>query len=100
MSEMDKFWAQELQRRIGIYDEIEAKGAWSGRLTATDYLAILALAVGLVAGFWSWGALLHKSSDSRSFPFPGRTYPLASVMGVPSAVKPFRTATRTWTSAT
>lgn len=55
MSEMDKAWAQELQRRIGVYDEIEANGAWSGRMTATDYLAILALAVGLVAGFWTWG---------------------------------------------
>lgn len=33
-------------------------------------------------------------------PFPGRTYPAASVMGVPSAVKPLSTATRTWNSAT
>lgn len=55
MTEMDKSWAQELQRRIGIYDEIEAKDAWSGRMTATDYLSILALAAALVAGFWAWG---------------------------------------------
>lgn len=55
MSEMDKSWAQELQRRIGIYDEIEATGRWQGRMTATDYLAILALAFVLVAGFWAWG---------------------------------------------
>ena len=55
MSEMDKSWAQELQRRIGIYDEMEAKGAWAGRMTATDYLGILALAFALVAGFWAWG---------------------------------------------
>jgi cytochrome c peroxidase len=34
------------------------------------------------------------------FPFPGQSYPTTSVMGVPSAVKPFRTATRTWNSAT
>ena len=45
-------------------------------------------------------ALLHKSPECQSSPFPGRTYPLASVTGVPSAVKPFRTATRTWNSAT
>ena len=45
-------------------------------------------------------ALLHKSSDDRGYPFPGRTYPTASVTGMPSAVKPFRTATRTWNSAT
>jgi nucleoside-diphosphate-sugar epimerase len=45
-------------------------------------------------------ALLHKSADGWSFPFPGQTYPATCVMGVPSAVKPFRTATRTWNSAT
>ncbi|MDR5650974.1 hypothetical protein [Ruixingdingia sedimenti] len=45
-------------------------------------------------------ALLHKSAEGRSSPFPGQTYPVTSVMGVPSAVKPFKTATRTWNSAT
>jgi hypothetical protein len=45
-------------------------------------------------------ALLHKSGDGQGSPFPGQTYPATSVMGVPSAVKPFRTATRTWNSAT
>jgi ParB family chromosome partitioning protein len=45
-------------------------------------------------------ALLHKSAEGRSSPFPGQTYPATSVTGVPSAVKPFRTATRTWNSAT
>ena len=45
-------------------------------------------------------ALLHKSFDERGYPFPGRTHPTASVTGMPSAVKPFRTATRTWNSAT
>ncbi len=33
-------------------------------------------------------------------PFPGQTYPTVSVTGMPSAVKPFRTATRIWNSAT
>ena len=46
------------------------------------------------------GALLHKSPEGQSSPSPRRIYPLASVMGVPSAVKPLRTATRTWNSAT
>jgi hypothetical protein len=45
-------------------------------------------------------ALLHKSCDGRASPFPGQAYPATSVMGVPRAVKPFRTATRTWNSAT
>lgn len=44
--------------------------------------------------------LLHKSGDGRGSPFPGRTYPTASVTGMPSAVYPFRTAIRTWSSAT
>ena len=46
------------------------------------------------------GGLLHKSGFLRTSPFPGRTYPTVSVTGMPSAVKPFRTATRTWNSAT
>jgi len=46
------------------------------------------------------GALLHKSADGRGSPFLEQTYPTVSVMGVPSAVKPFRTATRIWNSAT
>ncbi len=55
MSEMDKSWAQELQRRIDVYDGLEAKGDWRGRMSGVDYIGILALAVGLVAGFWAWG---------------------------------------------
>jgi len=45
-------------------------------------------------------ALLHKSADARTSPSPGQTYPVTFVTGMPSAVKPFRTATRTWNSAT
>ena len=40
-------------------------------------------------------ALLHKSGVRQTSPFPGQTHPAASVKGIPSAVKPFRTATRT-----
>jgi len=32
------------------------------------------------------GALLHKSTERRGSPFPRRTYPTASVTGMPSAV--------------
>ena len=46
------------------------------------------------------GALLHKSGDGRVAPFPGQTHPTVSVTGMPRAVKPFRTATRIWDSAT
>ena len=30
--------------------------------------------------------LLHKSAAGQATPFPGRTYPTASVTGIPSAV--------------
>lgn len=45
-------------------------------------------------------ALLHKLADGRTAPVPGQTYPLTFVTGMPSAVWPFSTATRTWHSAT
>ena len=48
----------------------------------------------------SRGALLHKSADGRTAPISGQTYPATFVPGMPSAVQPFRTATRTWNSAT
>ena len=41
-------------------------------------------------------ALLHKSADGGTSPYPGQTYPATFVTGMPSAVKPFRTATRIW----
>lgn len=55
MSETDELWAQELKRRIKIFDEIEANDSWQGRMTAADYLAMLGLTVLLVVGFWVWG---------------------------------------------
>lgn len=55
MSESDNGWSRELQRRIAIYDEIEAKGEWRGQMTAGDYRGLLVLTVALVAGFWMWG---------------------------------------------
>lgn len=45
-------------------------------------------------------ALLRKTGDGRGAPFPRRTYPTASVTGMPSAVKPLSTAMRIWSSAT
>ena len=32
-------------------------------------------------------ALLHKSGDRRTYPFPGQAYPTTSVIDVPNAVK-------------
>ena len=47
------------------------------------------------------GAVTHVAQIGRlpEFPFPGQTCPAASVTGVPGAVEPFKTATRTWNSA-
>jgi hypothetical protein len=50
--------------------------------------------------WWIETALLHKSADGRTSPYPGQTYPTTFVRGMPRAVKPFSTATRTWNSAT
>ena len=55
MTENDKPWARELERRIKIYDEIEAQDSWQGRMTAAHYLGLLGLTALLVAGFWIGG---------------------------------------------
>lgn len=44
--------------------------------------------------------LLHQPADDRTAPIPGQAYPVAFATGMPSAVKRFSTATRTWSSAT
>ncbi|MBK6469012.1 MAG: hypothetical protein WAT25_05240 [Paracoccaceae bacterium] len=56
MNDTEKAWQVEIDRRARVYDDIEAKGAWQGRMTAADYLGLLVLVVGLVVGFWVWGA--------------------------------------------
>ena len=60
----------------------------------------LGLAVFVALSFGIRAALLHKSGERQSSPFPGQTYAATSVTGLPRAVKPFRTATRTWNSET
>ena len=42
--------------------------------------------ISLDRAFNCGAALLHKSADGRGSPFPGQTYPTASVTGIPSAV--------------
>lgn len=55
MSETDKSTAQELRRRIAVYDELEATGNWQGRMSGADYLGLLLLTLVLVVGSWMWG---------------------------------------------
>ncbi|MFZ1469273.1 MAG: hypothetical protein WAT09_09860 [Paracoccaceae bacterium] len=56
MKDTDIAWQAEIDRRARIYDGIEAQGTWQGRMTTTDYLGLAVLVVGLVVGFWIWGA--------------------------------------------
>ena len=44
-------------------------------------------------------ALLHKSVDWQTSPYPKRIHAVATVFGMPSAVKPYRMAARVWISA-
>ncbi len=55
MKDTDHAWQDEIDRRARLYDDIEARRAWQGRMKATDYLGLLALVVVLVASFWGWG---------------------------------------------
>lgn len=47
-------WEHELERRIRVYEQMEAAGHWPGRLAAIDYLAMAALAVAFTLGPWIW----------------------------------------------
>ena len=48
-------WQHEIERRARHYDDLDARGAWEGRMGATDYVGLLVLTVALVVGFWAWG---------------------------------------------
>jgi hypothetical protein len=50
----DPAWERELERRIRIYEQMEAAGNWPGRLTSIDYLAMAALTVVFILGPWIW----------------------------------------------
>ena len=54
----DPAWEQELERRIRIYEQMEAAGNWPGRLTSLDYLAMAALML------WAFGAGSASGVDS------------------------------------
>ena len=55
MDSNDHAWQAEIDRRAALYDDLDARGAWQGAMRASDYLALLALTVALVVGFWVWG---------------------------------------------
>ncbi|MNG17352.1 hypothetical protein D3C84_1013330 [compost metagenome] len=47
--------AQELERRIRVYEQLEQSKEWPGALTAIDYIAITLMTLVLVVGFYLWG---------------------------------------------
>ncbi|MGH8436297.1 MAG: hypothetical protein ACRERX_17875 [Pseudomonas sp.] len=47
--------AQDLERRIRVYEEMEQANNWPGALNATDYTAIALMTLVLVTGFYLWG---------------------------------------------
>ena len=47
--------AQDLERRIRHYEELEARGQLEGTLGAGDYTAMILLTLGLVVTFYLWG---------------------------------------------
>jgi hypothetical protein len=47
--------AQDLERRIRVYEEMEQANHWPGALNATDYFAITLMTLVLVTGFYLWG---------------------------------------------
>lgn len=47
--------AQDLERRIRVYEELEDRDEWAGALGFGDYSAIVLLTLGLVIAFYLWG---------------------------------------------
>ncbi|QRD51469.1 efflux RND transporter periplasmic adaptor subunit [Pseudosulfitobacter pseudonitzschiae] len=62
----------------------EAQAVVERRRLDLDFATLRAPIGGYVAA--GLAALLHKSGPDHSSPFPGRIYPTASVIGIPSAV--------------
>lgn len=47
--------AQELERRIRVYEKMERDDEWPGALRVTDYIAITLMTLTLVIGCYLWG---------------------------------------------
>ncbi|EJN37797.1 hypothetical protein D3C76_1717610 [compost metagenome] len=54
-SEVDVERAQDLDRRLRAYEELQSGPRWPGALTTTDCVALAVLALALVVGFYLWG---------------------------------------------
>ena len=97
---LDRLSREGVLTAFGQFTSILSKGIGIVTLTDNQHYTEKSVSENMGQLFTSLGALLHKSGDRRTSPVPGQTHPAASVTGMPRAVKPFRTATRTWNSAT
>ena len=55
MKNFNGAWQQEIERRAKIYEDLDARNAWEGRMGAADYISLLLLSGLLVVGFWASG---------------------------------------------
>ncbi|NQD92523.1 hypothetical protein HP532_07650 [Pseudomonas sp. CrR25] len=54
-SQAESVRAQDLERRIRVYEEMEKGEQWPGALSVADCLAITLMTLVLVIGFYLWG---------------------------------------------
>jgi hypothetical protein len=47
--------AQDLERRIRVYEQQEESNDWPGALNAVDYIAMTLMTLVLVIGAYLWG---------------------------------------------
>jgi hypothetical protein len=47
--------AQDLERRIRVYEQLEESNDWPGALSAVDYIAMTLMTLVLVIGAYLWG---------------------------------------------
>ena len=75
-------------RTLGsLCDWVEAEAPRSVDLPVEGAASLKAAVIPVVLHYSTADpALLHKSAERRGSPFPGQTYPTASVTGMPSAV--------------
>lgn len=87
-------------RFLGV--DIEDALTLSERIDLQQALSTCAFSAGppKAANRFCRETLLNNSADGRTSRSPGQTYPTTFVTGMPSAVKSFRTVTRTWNSVT
>ena len=54
-SQADVERAQDLERRLCAYEELEGRTDWPGAMGVGDYLALAVFALVVVVAFYLWG---------------------------------------------